>query len=65
MSADDTKKAYSFQEAAAAYGVSIDTVRRAVRRNDLAAKYPTSKPVIAAEELAAWFAALPSEPPQR
>jgi len=59
------KKAYTIADAAAAYGVSQDTLRRAIRRNDLAVKYPTSKPVIAAEELASWFAALPSEPPTR
>jgi len=61
----EDRKAYTIADAAAAYGVSQDTLRRAIRRNDLAVKYPTSKPVIAAEELASWFAALPSEPPTR
>lgn len=66
MSAEQLdKKAYTISDAALAYGVSTDTIRRAIRRNDLAVKYPTSKPVIAADELASWFAALPSEAPTR
>lgn len=66
MSAEQLdKKAYTISDAALAYGVSTDTIRRAIRRNDLAVKYPTTKPVIAADELASWFAALPSEAPNR
>lgn len=55
------KFAFTIQEAAAAYGVSADVIRAHIKRGELAARYPTSRPVIDAEELASWFAALPSE----
>lgn len=59
------KKAYTIQEAAEAYGVSADVVRAHIKRGNLAARYPTSRPVIDAEELAAWFQSLPSEAPKK
>ena len=59
------KLAYSFEEAAAATGYSVDTVRRAVRNRELTARYGNSKPVILAGELSEWLEALPSEPPKR
>ena len=57
------KLAYTLQEAAETVGVSTDTLRAHIKAGNLAVKYPSSKPVIAAEELDAWFAALPSEAP--
>lgn len=60
MSAE-TKHAYTVKESAKAYGVSQDTIRAAIKRGDLAAKYPTSRPIIGAKELEAWFHALPDE----
>lgn len=62
MSAPDTaKRAYTVQEAAAAYGVSADVIRAHIKAGSLAARYPTSRPIVGADELAAWFDALPSE----
>ena len=61
---NETKHAFTVQEAAKSYGVSTDTIRAAIKRGDLSAKYPTSRPVISAEELRAWFDGLPSEAPQ-
>lgn len=58
----DTKQAYTVQEAAKTYGVSTDTIRAALKRGDLSAKYPTSRPIIGAKELENWFNALPDEP---
>ena len=58
----ETKQAYTVQEAAKAYGVSTDTIRSSIKRGDLVAKYPTSRPIIGAEEMRSWFEALPSEP---
>lgn len=58
-----TKLAYSISEAAEAIGQSPDTIRRAIARGDLAAKYPNSKPVILASELSDWLDSLPSEAP--
>ena len=59
----NAKKAYTIAEAAATYGVSTDTIRVHIKNNNLAVKYPSSKPVIDADELEAWFQALPSEAP--
>lgn len=59
------KLAYTYEEAAEAVGVSVRTIRRLVHDGDLAAKYPTSKPVIPASELEAWFESLSSERPGR
>lgn len=59
------KLAFTIQEAAAAYGVSADVIRAHIKRGNLAARYPTSRPIIDADELANWFAALPSVQPSK
>ncbi|MFI8413748.1 hypothetical protein ACIGB6_14940 [Paeniglutamicibacter gangotriensis] len=56
------KMAFTVQEAAAAYGVSTDTIRANIKAGNLIARYPTSRPVIGADELQDWFEALPTEP---
>ena len=60
-----SKLAYSIEEAAEAAGYSTDTIRRALRNNDLTARYANSKPVILATELAEWLEALPTEAPNK
>jgi len=55
------KLAFSIEEAADAIGYSPDTVRRAIRNNDLVARYANSKPVILATELQEWLSSLPTE----
>lgn len=59
------KIAYSIEEAAEASGYSTDTIRRALRNNDLVARYANSKPIILATELTDWLNSLPSEPPAK
>lgn len=54
------KLSFSIEEAAVATGYSTDTIRRAIRNNDLSVKYANSKPVILASELESWLNALPS-----
>lgn len=54
------KLSFSIEEAATATGYSTDTIRRAIRNNDLSVKYANSKPVILASELESWLNALPS-----
>lgn len=54
-----TPLAYSMADAAAVCGVSIDVIRRAIRANDLPARYPTSRPVILHADLEAWLHAAP------
>ena len=53
--------AYTVQEAAVAYGVSAVVIRAHIRAGNLVARYPTSRPIIGADELKNWFDALPSE----
>lgn len=57
--------AYGYHDAAAAAGVSIDVIRRAVRAGDLTPRYPTSKPVIRAIDLQAWIDRAPTEKPEK
>jgi hypothetical protein len=57
------KLSYSIEEAAAATGYSTDTIRKALRTNDLTARYANTKPVILASELISWLESKPSEPP--
>jgi len=45
------KLAYSLKEAAEATGYPVGTLRIAIRRNDLLARYANSRPVILADEL--------------
>lgn len=59
------KIAFSIEEAAAAVGYSTDTIRRAIRNNDLTARYVNTKPVVLATELTAWLESQPTEPPTR
>ena len=59
------KLAYSIEEAAAASGYSTDSIRRAIRKFELTARYANSKPVILAEELADWLRSLPTEAPAK
>ena len=59
------KIAFSIEEAAAAVGYSSDTIRRAIRNNDLTARYANSKPVVMASELTAWLEAQPTEAPNK
>jgi len=59
------KIAYSIEEAAAAVGYSTDSIRRAIRNNDLVARYANSKPIILASELQEWAESLPTEAPTK
>ena len=60
-----SKIAYSIEEAAEAVGYSTDTIRRAIRNNDLSVKYANSKPVILASELESWLTSLSNEAPTK
>lgn len=62
---ENTPLAYTLKEAAQVCGVSVDTIKRAIRAGDLAARYPTSRPVIERTELQAWLEATPSQPKAR
>lgn len=62
MTSANAKLAFNLDEAAAATGYSTSTLRIAIRRHDLVARYANTKPVIMAEELLDWLRALPTEP---
>lgn len=57
------KIAYDVDQAADATSHSKDVIRRAIRAGELVARYPTSKPVIRAEDLQAWIDRSPTERP--
>lgn len=56
-----SKEAYTIQEAAEAYGVGKDTLRAHINLGNIAVRYPSSRPVIATDELRSWFDSLPEE----
>lgn len=60
--AEKSKLAYNLDEAAAATGYSTSTLRIAIRRHDLIARYANTRPVILAEELRDWLESLPTDP---
>lgn len=55
------KLAYSIPEAAEVASTSVSVLRRKIAAHDLTVRYIGTKPVILAEELTAWLAALPTE----
>lgn len=58
-----TQDAYSIAQAATRLGIGTSTLRQLIRRNEIAAKYIGTKPVIRAAEIDAYLDAAPSEPP--
>ena len=56
-----TAVAYNVKDAASVAGVSQDVIRAAIKRGDLIAHYPTSRPVILRAELEEWLKSTPTE----
>src|SRR5690606_24603706 len=56
------KLAYTLEEDAEATGYSSRTLRIAIRRHDLLARYANTKAIILADELQDWLKSLPTEP---
>lgn len=54
--------ALTIADAAEACGYSSETIRKAIKENDLVASYANSKPVIMVDELSRWLRGLPNEP---
>ena len=60
------KLAYSLEEAALACGYGQTTLKVAIRRGELVARFANAKPVIPVAELESWLESLPTErPPAR
>jgi hypothetical protein len=55
------RKAYTLAEAAAVAGVGLTVIKEACDRGDLIKRYPTSRPVILADDLESWLRSLPTE----
>jgi len=55
---------YSLTDAARATGVSVETIRRAVRSNLLVPNYVGRKPLFRVDELQRWVSSLPDETPR-
>ncbi|QYG12887.1 hypothetical protein [Microbacterium sp. PAMC22086] len=49
-------------DAATAAGYSLETIRKAIRENELVPSYANSKPVVMVDELSRWPRSLPDEP---
>lgn len=52
---------YTIAEAAETCGVSEPVIRRAIRKGDLVPHYPTSRPVLLADDLHEWISSSPTE----
>lgn len=48
-------------DAALATGYSLESIRKAIREDELVPSYANSKPVVMVEELERWLRTLPSE----
>lgn len=59
------KLAYTYEEAGAQFGHSAAFVEKLVREGKITPVYPSSRPVITHEELEAYIASLPIEPPRK
>jgi hypothetical protein len=62
------KLAYSIPNFAKAVDLSVDTIRKAIDKNDLLVVYPTAagkKPLITRKEGEAWLDNLPNEKPRQ
>ncbi len=57
------KLALTYEEAIEATGVSREVLKEAVRKNELIASYPSSRPVFRISELERWLESLPTERP--
>jgi len=59
------KLSYSIQGLAAATELSVDSIQKAIKRNDLIPSYYGVKPLIPVEEARRWLSSLPNERPER
>lgn len=61
------KLSYTLEEAADATGLSVWSIRRAIKAGELVARYPRplNKPLITVGDLVAWLEDGPTEPPEK
>jgi excisionase family DNA binding protein len=56
---------YTVAEAAEAVRLSVDSIQKAIKANEIAPKYYGTKPIIPVAEVERFFASLPDEKPER
>lgn len=61
MTAEVEKKLLTYQEVAAASGISVSQVRKLVARGEMTPSYSGRKPLIRAIEYDRWVESLPAE----
>ena len=57
--------ALTVAESAAEVRLSVDSIQKAIKANELAVKYYGTKPLVPYPELRRWFDSLPDEKPER
>lgn len=65
MEAQLDKLSYSYQSLADATDLSVDSIQKAVKANELVASYFGTKPLILRDEARRWLSSLPNEKPER
>lgn len=59
------KLSYSLASLADATDLSVDSIQKAIKRDELVPSYYGSKPVVLVEEALRWLRSLPNEKPER
>lgn len=65
MEAQLDKLSYSYQSLAEACDLSVDSIQKAVKDDELVASFYKSKPLILRSEALRWLSSLPNEKPGR
>lgn len=65
MEAQLDKLSYSYQSLSEVTDLSVDSIQKAVKNNELVASYFGTKPLILRDEARRWLASLPNEKPER
>lgn len=65
MDAQLDKLSYSLQSLAEATDLSVDSIQKAIKKDELVPSYFGSKPIILRDEARRWLASLPNEKPER
>lgn len=65
MEAQLDKLSYSVQNLAAATDLSVDSIQKAIKKDELVPSYFGSKPIILRDEARRWLASLPNEKPEK
>lgn len=65
MEAQLDKLSYSLQALADATDLSVDSIQKAIKKDELVPSYFGSKPIVLVEEARRWLKALPNEKQDR